>query len=224
MIAGYLAAAACLGYLFCEYTYLARYSLARKSGHKYYLPVLVSGTGFTLVGMLIHFTFVNRQIFNTNYTPSITEFVLILVFSIAILPIAIASINWWYTKEEALRKVASNDLDSLILDACFDEALVQVVLRNNKVYVGQVYEAFEPDGDNSHLTLIPLHSGHRDSDFILRLTHTYNDIDDVVQNREHQRYSDYRLVIPKNEIVTCHRFHVSIHNQVMEDLAMGLVD
>lgn len=132
--------------------------------------------------------------------------------------------NW--VKEWSLNRAwHRNDMDALCKEAIAGTKPVAVTLDTRKVYVGLVFDSLEP-GKEANLTILPLYSGYRDKDTLeMHLTRKYtsvdlqlgilaNDADGADADDAAEQLAEYRIVIPRERIVTLHIALNSLRNSI----------
>jgi len=151
--------------------------------------------------------------------PALKSLPMVAVYSLSWMLVALLLVNIIFNPIKSLKYSLVSDLEKLVFDAFEKQYLVQISLKNRKVYIGFIHRTIEPDESSSYLTIIPLLSGHRVGETLrLKITHKYNRIIEVSRNKDFESYTKYRLVIPKSEIISCHRFDGDIHKDVETQL------
>jgi hypothetical protein len=125
-----------------------------------------------------------------------------------------------------IARIAEKDhLDSFILEAAATQFPILVTLKSRKCYVGICYGEADGLADagavGSHLALLPLLSGFRDSETLsLELTTNYNDHYDSneIDTGGHERLTldDFKNVLPKCEIESVSFFDLETYVQFKE--------
>jgi len=144
---------------------------------------------------------------------------MVAVYSFTWMLVILLLFNIIFSPIKSLKYSLVSDLEKLVFDAFEKQYLVQISLKNRKVYIGFIHRTIEPNESSSYLTIIPLLSGHREGETLrLKITHKYNRIIQVARNKDFESYASFRLVIPKSEIMTCHMFDGDIHKDVETQL------
>lgn len=114
-------------------------------------------------------------------------------------------------EEEAIASAIDrigSELEKLFKYSCFEQELVQITLKNDKVYVGWVQFLPKPQA-SPYVTILPVLSGYRDKKKSLHITTTYTEIyAEYTRAGQIQAVQDLDvyLVIQVNEILTATRF------------------
>lgn len=118
-----------------------------------------------------------------------------------------------------------DELEQLFLESVLEPHLVQITLRNNKVYIGFIAEVNEPQKTN-YIAVLPVASGYRKSKSKqLVITTPYNEVVDSLlrdnENTLQQIQGDFeieymRIVIKQDEILTANRFDPEVYNLFQE--------
>lgn len=115
-----------------------------------------------------------------------------------------------------------DELEQLFLETLLEQDMVQISLKNNKVYIGFIAEVNEPQKTN-YISLIPIFSGYRKPrSKRLVITTPYHDVVDALIDNENEHIeeaqedsldSDYmKIVIKQDEILTASRFDPEVYN------------
>lgn len=211
--------AACAGYIFVTSFYPLKYKFARKSGHHLYLSVLVIGIPFTFASMLLG---------SILFKEGPTVFIFFICSAIAS-PYTLACLLNAFAnrKQQAMWDTLSrDDLGWVLAHAIVEYKPIQVTLDTSKCYVGFVMDTLEPKDDNSYLSVLPIYSGYRDEKQQLILPNYYAEVANAITTSQDKSMADnhsellhdYKIVIPKSRIVTCHIFNDHLLRE-MQNLA-----
>lgn len=110
-------------------------------------------------------------------------------------------------------RVTGDDFDKIFAEAFLEKHMLQITLRNNKVYVGYIQKLAPPTQANQ-LTILPVISGYRESEtkkinFITEYLSVYQEyigtgqitaIDDL----------EMQILVLRDEIITVNKFHTQI--------------
>ena len=200
------------GYWFLTHWNYTRYRAARDSGYHVlfrsaFAGLVLFGLAYSIVLLLNHLTpqFGSRW---DDYVPiphsAPAALSVLLGF---LLPIPL---NWVYGAERAAQKAAksSGDLvELLIAESIADQKPVELSLKSGKSYIGLALESGIERSGESDIALVPLASGYRDeTTHELRITTYYSPVIGRALRRWKLTYEDFRIVIPKPEIVSARLF------------------
>lgn len=128
-----------------------------------------------------------------------------------LLPLAL---NPFVDRSAAQRRASEGEgnlIELVIKDALERDMFIEVSLRTGKSYVGTAMRSGLPASDQADVSLVPILSGYRDKDTAeLYLIRTYaREIDEILsgpENLRHLAFSDFRVVVPMQEIVSVRLF------------------
>jgi hypothetical protein len=113
--------------------------------------------------------------------------------------------------EHAIEKIG-NELELLFSMSCIDSELIQITLKNDKVYIGWV-EILPKPSQCPYVKLVPLFSGYRDENKELKITTDYSRVySEYMIRGKIKDISDLQmnLVVLVNEIISASRFDFEI--------------
>lgn len=116
--------------------------------------------------------------------------------------------------EKAIGKIG-NELELLFSKSCTESELLQITLKNEKVYIGWV-ETLPKPSQCPYVKIIPLFSGYRDTNKELKITTDYSQVySDYIKKGKILAIADLEmnLVIFVNEIISAARFDFEIFEQ-----------
>lgn len=116
------------------------------------------------------------------------------------------SISWAVSKH-------GDELEQLFRDSAIKGQLVQLTLKNEKVYLGIVDKIPEPKKSN-YITIIPFYSGYRNKDTKeMELTTSYAPINDLIDKKEiNPKVKKLMVVIKQDEIISAHPHDPEIYS------------
>ena len=223
------------GFYFATQCYLLKYRVIRESGHKLYLSALACGAVLLLISQSLYYfqelIWLDLLKYPTIFVISdeasfITVMTLPLSVLIALLINKIDSIK----EHSWIKAISKNDVDSLCYEAATDFKPISITLDTRKVYIGLVYDSLEPEKEG-YLTILPLYSGYRDKDNLeFNLDKKYRSVyllidqleEDLTEKESEEKLaelSDYRVVIPKERIVTINISANLLYNEIDEPKA-----
>lgn len=117
---------------------------------------------------------------------------------------------------KAIRKYG-DELENIFLKAFISRELIQVTLKNNKVYVGFVTELYEPKKAD-YVTIFPIISGYRKPvNKIIKFTTLYREVFKIFEKEEKNLVpKDLKIIIKKDEILTATIFYPEIYDKFQE--------
>jgi hypothetical protein len=112
-----------------------------------------------------------------------------------------------------------DELESLLLESLINSKIIQITLKNNKVYVGFIFEVNEPQKAN-YIIVVPLVSGyHDDLTKKLKFTTPYERVINPDLKKENNLpISDFKIVIKKDEILTANFFYPEVYDKFQEHM------
>ncbi len=156
------------GFWFAYKCNLTRSSIKRVNGYRLFFLSALWGILFLLIGHVVCY------VLYANSSKIVEVFHTFLPFNHfgkSIVALSIGLTIWWpinkwiYKKEKWVKREISeygDHLDELFMRAFENEQLVQISLRNGKVYVGRTLKAFEPVSKNEYIKILPIQSGYRE--------------------------------------------------------------
>ena len=199
------------GYWFLTHFNNTQFNTRRESGHHLLFKSVIVG-GLLYGVSLIIALFVNARcpwgkVLWESHIPG--SFPIEVVLSIVLGFLLPLILNRLYGREQGARKAAFNHgdrIELLFADAVSHLDMVEVSLRNRKSYIGFPMDTGlgvitgEPE-----IALLPFFSGYRANDTLeLRITIDYRPVLD--EYREH----NFKVVVPKSEVVTARLFNYQI--------------
>jgi hypothetical protein len=109
-------------------------------------------------------------------------------------------------------QVIGNELELLFATSCVDSQLIQITLKNDKVYVGWVKVLPKPS-QCPYVQLIPLFSGYRNAAKELQITTDYSPIYSQLIKRgkiTNLEDADVNLVVQVNEVISASKFDFDV--------------
>ena len=133
-------------------------------------------------------------------------------------------VNLVYSQERAEKRItkAYGDLVELLIVESIDRAkLIEVSLKGGKVYIGFALRNRITRWPESHMSMLPVSSGYRDKDTLeLEITTNYapaisNYFAGNAETAERPAVAlhDFRVIIPKSEIISARLFDPDLHQQ-----------
>lgn len=131
------------------------------------------------------------------------------------------ALNPFYGQERAQRRTAEERgelIESIIADSLDRRKLIELSLKNGKVYIGFAFRSRMIRRDESDVALIPLASGYRNQEIHeLTITTNYapaiNEYLDSDQEIADLIREDFRVVISASEIVSARIFSPEIYQR-----------
>ncbi len=222
------------GYVFCQASFFTRFTVSREEGHRLYFRAVFYGVVLLVIGIFIRMLLIARCGAYENLEQSLLEiiadqaftlpdnlspfFVLACIYSVALSPAMVLLSNaliWLFgLKSWFLRRaIQYDDLERILFDAQQDEIPISLTIANRKVYIGFPLESPDPHAAGKSISLMPLISGYRDKDTLkLVLTTDYIPIYDKAKTAS-QKYDEFRLVIPVDQVVSIGFFDFVAYKQ-----------
>lgn len=156
------------GFWFAYKCNLTRSSIKRVNGYRLFFLSALWGILFLLIGHAICYGLCANS---SEIVEAFHTFLPFNHFGKSIIALSIGLTIWWpinkwiYKKEKWVKREISeygDHLDELFMRAFENEQLVQISLRNGKVYVGRTLKAFEPVSENEYMKILPIQSGYRE--------------------------------------------------------------
>jgi hypothetical protein len=119
--------------------------------------------------------------------------------------------NRWIKESDAINSAIEqigNELELLFSYSCNESQLIQITLKNDKVYIGWVKVLPKPS-HCPYVQIIPLFSGYRDAQKELTITTDYSRVYSQMIQRGRMRAlddADVNLVLEVNEIISASKF------------------
>ena len=220
--------AAASGFLFTDKCLRYRYEFPREQGQRLYLRAILFGLPFLVSAYVIYqfclwiTVFLPFGALVTLHAQQATFVVcatnLLLAWCIAV------AYNLYCGKTadfDALTKAMSkNDYDAILWRGVRNMHPVLISLESRKVYVGFIAISLDPR-ESSHLTLLPIFSGHRDPDTLqFQISAAYEPvirgIRDVDLSDKHQFESlaGFCKAFPRSRIVSMHLFNEHMYRSI----------
>ena len=132
--------------------------------------------------------------------------------------------NLFFSQRDAEKTVAEKHgdlIELLIVESIERGKLIEVSLRGGKVYIGFALANRIARWTGSHMSMLPVSSGYRDKDTLeLAITTNYapviaKHIEAIGKSTEQPAVElrDFRVVIPRAEIVSARLFDPDLHQQ-----------
>ena len=130
--------------------------------------------------------------------------------------------NIFYDSERGARRTAGEvgDHIELLIDSSMrNRRLIELSLRSRKTYVGYATETGIGRNTDTDVILVPLLSGHRDTETLrLSLETNYDPvIETYMKTASSPTRPDLRVVIPLSEIVTARLFELSLYRVFQQE-------
>lgn len=227
------------GYIILEYCELYRYNSQRLTAQRLIFKSILAGIILSVITFILRWvimeffpdTFGRVSSFldqvplnNIEYSGTLSVVLLIAViftFGFNFIYWIGSKLNLWHIKSFVYKAVAKHgdELDVLFKESS-DRAnpfLVQVTLKNGKVYVGFIDDVIEPSRTN-YASIYPVMSGYRDSETKrLYFTTQYDLITHALKIDQGEVFMDVlRMVIKQDEILTAHRFDPDIYDRFQQ--------
>ena len=95
-------------------------------------------------------------------------------------------------------------MELLVADACVNEKLIEVTLKNRKSYIGFALEELQYFSTEPDLRLLPVASGYRDEKTMkLNITTDHADVFEGFSDLEKE---DFQIVISMSEVISVRIF------------------
>lgn len=102
-----------------------------------------------------------------------------------------------------------NEFDEMFLASMTEFKIINVTLKNRKVYIGIVAEIPDPKRDTSHVRLLPIYSGYRNEDnFAIKIVEDY---ESAYRDQEFD-ISNFVVTVATSEIMTISFFKKSTYD------------
>ena len=210
------------GFLFIKYSRLTKFRAVRDNGYIILFKSAICGLFFYGVS----FIFWRVTLLDKHVNPKIPGWLetwhnflrvpelVPALFSIGLIGIALAAINFIVDDDMMKRKVIKDDDDSLevtVLNAFDSEKFLQATLNTRKVYIGRVTDTyFRVNDEIRSIQLSPIVSGYRDekTQKIILTTYYGQIYEQILENPESfdVKISDFLVSIRYNQIVSVSPF------------------
>lgn len=215
------------GYWFLTHLYFTKYSALRESGYHLFFRSAFAGVLLSFLARLLIFPL-------DRYFPWIgtlwKSFIPYDYYGTAILSVILGfllpfALNPFYGQEKAQRRTAEERgelIESIIADSLDRRKLIELSLKNGKVYIGFALRSRMIRRGESDVALIPLASGYRNQEtHELTITTNYapaiNKYIDSDQEISDLIREDFQVVIPSSEIMSVRIFSPEIYQCFQEN-------
>ena len=233
------------GYVFIHYDYKSQYKAPLTSDRLLYTQILFCGILFSTIAILItpillysySANFPKLQLWLHEIYPAdltLLKHIFVIVVATCLAWFMAKLRSFWTLRFEAnfhvdflmehgteLQKFATKVIVADIVDTEKD-LLIEIRLKNNKVYIGVPAEIPGPIKPNyvEYFHLLPFHSGYRDADtHALRLTTHYieyyeevlSDEGEVQIEKQDSLLNSFKVAICADEIVTIRQFDPDLY-------------
>ena len=220
--------AAASGFLFTDKCLRYRYEFPREQGQRLYLRAILFGLPFLVAAYAIYQSslwlsqLLNLPALFSLHAQQATFIVCASNLVLAWLSAVLYNRRLGKTGEfDALNKAMSkNDYDAILWRGLQQNVPVLISLESRKVYVGLITRTLDTR-ETSHLTLLPIFSGHRDPDTLqFQISVTYEPVlkcmKDVDLSDRHQFEAlvGFCKAFPRNRIVSMHLFNKHMYDSV----------
>ncbi|HBK4608399.1 hypothetical protein UDZ25_09100 [Serratia marcescens] len=148
-----------------------------------------------------------------------------------VISISLSALCGWWSKRktskgdrrwDALAKaVGNNSFEAMLMEASARQFPIIITLSSRKIYVGLVTCPALEHGMSDHLEILPMLSGHRDKDDLtINITTNYHAHyleSGVIGGLSHLNISDFRVLVPKDEVETLSFFDTETYNKFKQD-------
>ena len=125
----------------------------------------------------------------------------------------------WKEEESAVKATEDNGdrIELLIMEAIRREHPLEITLKSRKSYIGRALRSRSVNYSRPDVSLIPVMSGYRDKETQdLKLTTNYA----LMTDRSALAYEDFRIVIPKDQIVSVRLFDPDTYQQFVASMTL----
>ncbi len=220
--------AAASGFLFTDKCLRYRYEFPREQGQRLYLRAILFGLPFLVAAYAAYqfslwLTLILPIEALWSLHPQQATFVvcasnLVLAWGSAV------AYNYYRGRTadfDALAKaMAKNDYDSILWRGVQQMHPVLISLESRKVYVGFIAVSLDPR-ESSHLTLLPIFSGHRDPDTLqFQISAAYEPVIrcikdvDLSDRQQFESLAGFCKAFPRARIVSMHLFNEHMYRSV----------
>ena len=224
------------GYVVSDKIYRYKYILPREEGQRLYLRSLFFGFPFFVISFVFSkllFLFQSLfQFFPIIVVQPATEGIVIGVGTVGVGYLFSICYNFFSGDKgksyHYSKAMMSNDFDRVLLRSMKELKPVIVTLSNRKVFVGIVTMGIEPDTPDSHLTILPLFSGHRDKDSLQFFKRTFyfpvlkslasaKSAEESNSAEIIEKLGDYYVAFPRETIEILHLYNETFCSQVTQE-------
>lgn len=218
------------GYLFLSRYIYKKYKYSRLETQRLIFDSFIYGGLFFLATYLLRIVIssicphIISNIYGFLYKLPIEKQPLLwtIVANFLIVLVGVKGLNWFYKKanyfdwQTPVEKAVDNsgdELEQLFKQTAKEENLLQVTLKNNKVYVGFV-EYIPPPKESNYLKIIPVISGYRNSE-TKRLTFTTDYYEAILlYQSEDSKHESFQMdiTLKQDEILTANVFDYDVYN------------
>ncbi len=159
-----------IGYFYGFLVKEEKYRIARRSGHRLYLHLVVTGAPFYLTAWFLTKFLTTENIWRgaipvfplVDFAQTLLTIFLSLLF--ASLRVLISG-DWAIEPTDAARNVwqTGDDIEVVTANAIQDEEPVAITLSNGSYYVGAISRTTEADDPNPYISIIPYMRGYTDN-------------------------------------------------------------
>ncbi|MFT5709316.1 MAG: hypothetical protein ACI8QT_000002 [Halioglobus sp.] len=220
----FIVAAAAAGYIFSSQCYLFKYRVARQSGHRLYLHSFAVGLVFFTFAWLTDITVISLT--RTLDIPvffkmsPMDEATIVSISTIVFAWLAGEGYNRYVPEAKVNnyeKAIKNDDFELICYRALMSYKPIAVSMESRKVYVGLMIDTLEPGAD-SHLTILPVYSGYRDSRTLeFKLTSSYDPVIELLNDDED--LGDYLMAFPRDKIISLHIFNDHVYKSVNNQYA-----
>ena len=197
-----------VGFLAVVMLHVARYSMIRRTGYAFLLPVLAVGTvlmyvvdvGLTELGQVLDWDRGSWR-FRLGSTVFWSTTLALLI------PLVVNSVIGRQRSARLAAKWRGGLTECLMQDCIDSRSLVELTLKTGKSYVGLVLESGISTHSESDVSIVPVFSGHRDDEQQLQLTTSYLDV--ILETEDDLLYK-LELVLSKSQLASARRFDIDI--------------
>lgn len=202
------------GYWFLTHLYFTRYGALRDSGCHVFFRAAISGGILAGIGHLVvlplhhYWSWIDPGWMSYGSIPYSSTAILVSALVGLVLPFVG---NSFYSAEKAARRFAERDgnfIELLVAESIRDQKLVEISLKNRKVYIGLALKSGIESQGEGDIELVPMASGYRDMDKQeLVITTNYAPVIwKILEGSSGLTYEDFRVVIPMAEIMSARIF------------------
>lgn len=205
------------GFIFASKCNLTRASTKRVEGYRLFFYSALVGAILLLIAHTICYlvnscnTAISANFHTFLQYPNIGKSMIAIVMGVTLWK----PFNHFFAKKESwVRKDIErygDHLDELFLRAFDEEKLIQITLRNGKVYVGRTLKAFEPFSQNEYVRILPIQSGFRNPT-THKVTYTANYDAAYTLTQSIQVLESQGVVIAVGDIVSASFFDQELYN------------
>ncbi len=203
------------GYFLLRFLNYTRYGIARDSGYHVLLKSAVVGAVlFALAhGIILIIDKQSPEVLSQWESYIDYPFSSTVTLGVLLEFVILIAGNLIYSKDKAAKDTAIRDgdlIELLIRESMQAPTLIELSLRSGKSYIGFALESGIAKSGDSDISMIPMASGYRNEETLeLEITTNYAP---VIEDSELD-YTDFRVVIPKSEIVSTRLFDPEIYQR-----------